>query len=188
MSGMAVKQLNIILGVQFAMGVVVAVCTYISSQDADYQTWLAGAAEDAVGKWDEYGFYLTFLLSAHGFFTLTSIPGVLAPTMAIKQYIPVEGKLPVEKSGAIILEFVMQFQQLVILMLQIFGGVMLWYSPVIDPLALFWIVFGGVYFTVIIFAHNIIKADEYGFDRLPMIIFMVLNTVVAGVSLQAYCE
>ena len=31
-------------------------------------------------------------------------------------------------------------------------------------------------------------ADEYGFDRLPMIVFMVLNTVVAGVSLQAYFE
>jgi len=188
MSGMNVKQLNIILIVQTVMGIVIAVCTYISSQDDEYQTWLSSAQADAVGKWDEYGFYMKFLLIMHGFFTLTSLPGVIAPKMAIAQYIPVESKLPTEKSSWIVLEFVMQFQQVVILMLNVFGGVMLWYSPVIDPVALFWIVFGGVYFTVIIFSFNILNADAYGFDRLPMIIFMVLNSIVAGVSLQAYFE
>merc|ERR1719453_1064927 len=130
MSGMNAKQLNIILIVQSVLGVVIAVCTYLSSQDADYQTWLAGAEADAVSKWDTYGFYCTFLLVAHGFFMLTSIPGVLAPSMAIKQYVPVEGKLPTEKGAVIVLEFVMGFQQLGILMLQAFGAVMIWYSPV----------------------------------------------------------
>merc|ERR1719421_659794 len=118
MSGMNVKQLNIILAVQTLMGIVVAVCTYVSSQNAEYQAWLTGAETDAVGKWDEYGFYIKFLLGAHAFFSLTSIPGVIAPKMAISQYIPVQSKLPTEKSSWIVLEFVMQFQQVVILMLQ----------------------------------------------------------------------
>ena len=47
-------------------------------------------------------------------------------------------------------------------------------------------IFGGAYFTVYIFSYNIINAEAYGFDRVPMIVFLILNTWVAGASFQAY--
>jgi len=185
-SGMSAKQLNIILGVQTVLGVAILGCTYISSQNEDYQTAMTEMAAAAAGKWDEHSFYLTFIFVMHGFFSLVQIPGVLMPSFAIKNYIPVESKLPTDKGSNYVLLFVMGFQQLIILLLQVFGAVMLWYSPVIDPIALFWMFFGGVFFNVTIFSFNLIHADAYGFDRLPMIVFMILNTFVAGASFQAY--
>jgi len=187
-TGMNAKQLNIILGVQSVLGLVILGCTYLSSQNEEYQAAMAEMAAAAAGKWDDYGFYLTFVLSMHGFFTLVQLPGVIAPGFAIKNYITVESKLPTDKGSNYVLEFVMGFQQLIILLTQVFGAVMLWYSPVIDPIAIFWMIFGGIYFTVTIFSFNIINADAYGFDRVPMMIFMVLNTFVAGASFQAYFE
>ena len=185
-SGMSRKQLNIILIVQTVLGVVILAATYCSAQSAEYQTAMKTMADEAAGKWETQGFYIKFVLVMHGFFTFVQIPGVVAPNFAIKNYITVESKLPTEKGASAVLEFVMGFQQLVILMLQIMGGVMLWYSPVIDPIALFWMIFGGAYFTVYIFSYNIINAEAYGFDRVPMIVFLILNTWVAGASFQAY--
>merc|ERR1712196_212573 len=78
-SGMNAKQLNLILGVQSVLGVVICVCTYLSSQNEDYQTAMTEMAAAAVGKWDDRGFFLTCLLVMHGFFTVVQLPGVIAP-------------------------------------------------------------------------------------------------------------
>ena len=92
--------------------------------------------------------------------------------------------LPHAKESNIVLEFSMGFQQLAVLMIQAFGAVMLWYSPSIDGLATFWLC-AVPYFTVLIFCFNIIHADKYGFDRVPMLVFMSLNLFVMGASFMA---
>jgi hypothetical protein len=76
------------------------------------------------------------------------------------------------------------FQQLAVVMIQIFGGVMLWYGPSIDGIAIFWM-FAAAFFTLIIFCFNILYADDYGFDRIPMLVFLILNVFVAGASFMA---
>ena len=184
MSGMKKEQLRKILIIQTVLAVVMFGCTLLSSMSAEYQAFAAGMADDASSKWETDGFYIKFLFAAHAFFALTSVPGFLAPSMAIKQYIPIELMLPHAKESNIVLEFSMGFQQLAVLMIQAFGAVMLWYSPSIDGLATFWLC-AVPYFTVLIFCFNIIHADKYGFDRVPMLVFMSLNLFVMGASFMA---
>ena len=79
----------------------------------------------------------------------------------------------------------MGFQQLAVLMIQLFGAVMIWYMPTIDGIAIYWMC-AAAYFTGYIFFFNILFADDYGFDRVPMVVFLILNTFVAGASFLAY--
>jgi len=125
-----------------------------------------------------------FLLGAHAFFVLTSVPGIISPSFAAKQYIPVEGKLPTDKGGSIVLDFTLGFQQLAIAMIQSFGGVMIWFAPKIDVMVYFW-VFATLYFAGYIFFPNILHADKYGFDRIPMLIFLSMNMFIAGAGVAA---
>ena len=175
-----------ILVIQSVLGLVILGCTYLSSGNEEYQAYAADMAVNAVAKWDTDAFYIKFILGIHAFFTLTGLPGLLAPGFAIKQYITVESKLPSDKSGQLILEFLMGFQQLAILMIQIFGAVMMWYmyAPSIDVIALYWQP-TGLFFIVTIFCYNILNADDYGFDRTPMLVFFFLNAFTMGVSLMA---
>lgn len=177
-------QLKVILVVQSVLGIVILACTYISSGNADYQAYAAAMAADAEGKWDADAFYIKFIFGIHAFFTLTGLPGLIAPGFAIKQYITVESKLPADKAGMLTLEFLMGFQQLAILTIQIFGAVMLWYAPSIDVIALYWQP-TGIFFIITIFCYNILNADAYGFDRTPMLVFFFLNAFTMGVSFMA---
>lgn len=184
MAGFKGKTLYAILGVQAVLGTIIAYCTYLSSTNADYQAYAATMAADADAKWGtDYG-YMMFLFIIHGFFTLTGLPGLFAPGFAIKNYVTVESKLPMGKPENIILEFVMSFQQLAILMIQIFGAVMVYYAPSVDGIAYYWLV-AGLYFTTSIFCFNILNAEKYGFDMLPMLVFMFLNVFTMGASFSA---
>lgn len=183
MSGFG-NMMNTILIVQSVLGCIIIACTYISSGNAEYQAFAADMAASAEAKWDTDRSYIYYILGVHGFFTLTGLPGLFAPAMAIKQYITVESKMPTDKMGQIILEFTMGFQQLAVLMIQIFGVVVLWYAPSIDVIAIFWQP-TGLFFVVTIFIHNILKAEEYGFERMPMLVFLILNTYTMGVSAAA---
>ena len=47
------------------------------------------------------------------------VPGVVSPTMALKNYVTNHAKLPTDKQATLLLEFTMGFQQLAILMIQV---------------------------------------------------------------------
>lgn len=178
------KTVNVILIVQTVLGIIIAYCTYLSSTDAEYQAYAASMAADAEAKWGtDYG-YMVFLFVIHGFFTLTGLPGLFAPGFAIKNYVTVESKLPAGKPENIVLEFVMSFQQLAVLMIQIFGAAMIYYAPSVDGIAYYWL-FAGIYFTTSIFCFNILNAEKYGFDMVPMLVFMFLNVFTMGASFGA---
>ena len=176
--------LKIVLIVQSVLGAIILACTFISSGNAEYQSYAADMATDAAAKWATDGFYSKFILGIHSFFTLTGIPGLLAPGFAIKQYIPVDSKRPTDKVNNLSLEFLMGFQQLAVLMIQIFGAIMILYSPSIDVVALYWLP-TGLFFIITIFCYNILNAEAYGFDIAPMLVFFFLNAFTMGVSFAA---
>ena len=184
MAGFNAQQLNKILILQALLGAAMFACTYISSANADYQAFVGTMADSAAAKMDTDRAYIIFICSVNGFFMLTTLPGILAPGFAIKNYITVEAKLPVDKGANTVMEFTMGFQQLALFLQLGFGIVMLYAAPSIDVIALFWCLASAFYVTTVFF-YNILNAEAYGFDRMPMLVFLTLNVFTAGVSFMA---
>lgn len=184
MSGISNQQVGKICIIQVVLGVVIAGCTFLSSMDDDYQAFAAEMASAAAEKWDEDGAYCKVIFGMGVFFTIFQLPPVLAPGMAIKQFQPVEEKQATDKQSVLVVEFVMAFQALSILLTQALVAVFVWYMPSVTGLAIWCVIFYTLYYPIFVFCPVLLEADYYGMDRLPMMIFLIMNVFLGGMSFQ----
>jgi len=183
--GFSNQQIGRICIIQFVLGVVIAGCTFLSSTNAEYQAFADEMAEAAEAKWDTDGFYCKLIFGMGIFFVVFQIPPVIAPGFALKQFQPVEEKQATDKQSLIILDFIMGFQALSILMTQALVAVFVWFMPSVDGLALWCLLFYTLYYPIFVFNPVILGGDFYGMDKVPMLIFLIMNVFLGGASLLA---
>jgi hypothetical protein len=179
------KQIGIICAIQLTLGLIIGGCTLMSSMDDEYQAFAAEMAESAAAKWETDGVYCKTIFGAAIFFTVFQIPPVLMPTFALTQFQPVEEKQPKDKGSLAVVDFVFAFQALSILMTQALVAVFVWFMPSVDGIAMWCMIFYTLYYPIYVFCPVLLTADEYGMDRLPMMIFLIMNVFLGGMSCLA---
>jgi len=179
------QQIGRICILQAVLGLVIALCTYMSSQDDEYQAFAAEMAADAVAKWDDDGFILKMIFGAGIFFTIFQAPPVLAPDVAWKQFQPVESMQPTDKGSIAVINFVFAFQGLSILMTQALVATFVWFAPSAYGICVWCLVFYTLYYPIFVFTPTIVDADKYGMDRLPFVVFTILNVFLGGIAAVA---
>ena len=98
----------------------------------------------------------------------------------IKQYITNPKKMPSEAADKFALEFTVGFQQLILSMMQAFIVIIAALAPSTFVIALLWTILGAT--NIPIFIFNIVNAEDYGFDLMPMCVFMTIIVFTTGAS------
>ena len=176
-SGFKKKTVVMICVIQTVLGAVIAACTYASSVDPAYLEYESSLKATAGDKKTAY-IYLVYGVS--GLFAITQIPGFIAPGEVIKQYITNPKKMPSEAADKFALEFTVGFQQLILSMMQAFIVIIAALAPSTFVIALLWTILGST--NIPIFIFNIVNAEDYGFDLMPMCVFMTIIVFTTGAS------
>lgn len=179
------KQIGTICAIQTVLGLIIAGCTLKSSMDEEYQAFAADMAADAASKWEEDPFFCKMIFGAGIFFTVFQMPPVLMPAFAIKQFQPVEAKQATDKGSLAVIDFVFAFQALSILMTQALVATFVWFAPSAFGIAVWCLVFYVLYYPIFVFIPVILEADYYGMDRVPMVVFMIMNVFLGGLASDA---
>ena len=179
-SGFSKKTVVMICVIQTVLGAVIAACTYASSIDPEYLEYEASLKATAGEKFEEDKPYVYLIYAIGGLFSLTQIPGFISPATVLTQYITDKTKMPSDPKDKYALEFSTGFQQFVLAMFQIFTLAILTLAPSTFVVALVWTIAG--FTNIPIFIFNIVNAEDYGFDKMPMLIFMSIIAFVSGAS------
>ena len=166
--------------IQTILGVAIAACTYASSIDPEYLEYEASLKATAGEKFEEDKPYVYLIYAIGGLFSLTQIPGFISPATVLTQYITDKTKMPSDPKDKYALEFSTGFQQFVLAMFQVFTLAILTLAPSTFVVALVWTIAG--FTNIPIFIFNIVNAEDYGFDKMPMLIFMSIIPFVSGAS------
>lgn len=174
------KMLKIICGLQVVLGLVIAGCTYLSSQNADYVAYadgLSAAAADA-----DFGSFTYFVYVFCGIGILSRLPSIVKPRLGMARFMARgEEGLPADKGKLTVLEFTFGFQAINFFLTWSFLLVVLYYTPTIVPVAGF---LAGVCLTFMpMMGGTIIDAQEMGFGYPQLIFFLSLIGVMFGASL-----
>lgn len=185
MGGYSDKQIGRICAIQLTLGLIIGGCTLLSSMNEEYQAFAADLAADAATKWETDGLYCKVIFGMGVFFTVFQLPPVLMPSFAWKQFQPVVEKQPTDKGSLAVVDFIFAFQALSILMTQALVATFVWFAPSVDGIGIWWTIFGTLYYPIFVFNPVILTADYYGMDRLPMIVFLMINVFLGGMSALA---
>lgn len=185
LGGFSNQQIGRICVIQLVLGIVIAVCTLVSSQNAEYQAFAADMAANAAAKWGDEAFILKMIFGAGIFFTIFQAPPVIAPDFAWKQFQPVVEKQATDKGAIAAINFAFAFQALAILMTQALVAIFVWYAPSAYGISVWCLIFYTLYYPIFVFIPSIMDADQYGMDRLPFIVFMILNVFLGGLAAVA---
>ena len=173
------KMLKVICAIQSVLAVVIAVCTYVSSTNADYQ-----AMVDALDAPDDFGPYTYFVY----FFCAVGILGRLPQVLMVKQAMgrfmkDGEAGLPTDKGQMAVLEFSFGFTAVNFLLIWIFMLAIFLAIPTVFPIALFMLILcGPIFMPQMIW--TLMNLESTGFAMPPMIFFLLLLAVMFGASLM----
>jgi len=176
------KMLKLICVVQTVLAIVIGVCAYISSGDADYIAYaaeLAAAASDA-----DFGPYTYFVYTICFIGMLTRLSQIFKPTDGIARLLA-NGKddLPSDKGDLVRLEFAAGFYALNLVMLWVFVIAMLYLTPVLTPVVYFFTGLCGL--VVVLMAYAVVNAAELRMAVLPLAIFLAIISIMFGASVLA---
>lgn len=172
----AVMPLIILTGLLF-VGSVVGI--YMSVNDADYMAFAAAMEEAAPKKLDEYGALVYTLMGVAGFFTLSNLPPIFVPGVALGSYMLPQA-LPSDKYTMVKLEELMRLNAVTWTLLSFaqFAGIFM--APDLSVYGPMTIVFNLGF--VALFMYNIINAADYGFQVPPAVFFMFLVSFSTGAA------
>lgn len=174
------KMLKIICALQTVLGLVIAGCTYLSAQNADFVAYadgLTAAAADA-----DFGPFVYFVYVFCAIGIIGRIPQLISPKAGMARFMARgEDGLPADKGKMAVLEFTFGFQAVNFLLTWSFLLVVLYYTPTILPVAYF---LAGVSFVFIfMMGRTIMDAQEMGFGFPQLIFFLTLIAFMFGASL-----